>query len=117
MNRNELTPSEELRRELTGKTDFQFQIGNLAVSKRVLHRTEDESFDDFVWDSFARHCICDWGDIDEEARKANDQAIKEGGYLLSEYEHIKYSKLYIFTQIDRSETVVCLPDEFEVTNF
>ena len=113
MNKNELSPSEELRRELTGKTDFQFQIGNLATNKRILDMTKDESFGDFYLDSFARHCICDWGNIDEATRKDNEEAIKEGGSLYSEYEHIKYGTLCVLTESDRSVTFIGLPDDFE----
>ena len=113
MHKHKLTPSEELRQRMTGKTEFQFAIGNLANSERILDIMEkDKTFDDFVWGSFTRHCTCDWGDIDEESRKANNQAIKKGGCLFSEYIHPEYGKLCILTENDRATTVIGLSDEF-----
>lgn len=38
---------------------------------------------DIVHASIARHQIGDWGDVDEEDREANDQALKDGDRILS----------------------------------
>jgi hypothetical protein len=109
--KNELTPSEELRQKMTGKSEFQFPIGNLAIGEHILDTMgSDEKFDDFVWASFARHCTCDWGD-NEELRKVNDQAMKKGGSLISEYKHPEYGTLRILTEKDRSTTVIGGPLE------
>ncbi|NQT48494.1 MAG: hypothetical protein HQ578_05910 [Chloroflexi bacterium] len=50
------------RRELTGKEDFEFEIGVIIeVSDRILDRIDETpEFDGFIWDCFTRHCLCDW---------------------------------------------------------
>jgi len=58
-----------------------------------------------------RHARCDWGDVCEEDRAANDEALAEGYRLLSAYT-VKGEKLWIITEADRSVTTFLLPDEY-----
>jgi len=122
----ELGPSDELRQEATGRTEFEFEIGRLACSESVLDKMEKTkklklerdkslygSFTKCFEDSFARHCLCDWGDVSQEQKDANDQALKAGGQLFSTYTHDGHPAICILTQSDRSETVIGLPEEFE----
>ena len=117
MHKYELTPSEELRQKLTGEREFKFAIGTIATNESILDAMEkDSKFDDYIWASFTRHCTCDWGDINEDSRKTNDQAIINGDCLFSEYKHPEYGKLCILTENDRSTTMIGLPDNFDISN-
>jgi len=100
---------------VTGRTEFKFEIGHIAVSDRVLHMMQDsEGFDDFVWESFARHFICDWGDLPSDEKELNDENLEAGGQLFSQYKHSEYGELGILTEEDRSKTVVGFADEWIV---
>jgi len=108
----------------TGKTDFEFEIGKLLVTEHVLDRKEKTqkllrekdrsvhgSFSSFVWDSFARHCLCDWGDVSQKEKDANNQALKTGGQLFSTYTHAFHPTTCILTEADRSQTAIGLLEE------
>jgi len=113
------------RQELTGRTEFKFEIGKIASSEKLLDqmektkklmlerdKTPEGSFISFVWKSFARHCLRDWGDVSQEDREANNQALKTVGELFSTYNHTEYPTICILTEADRSETAIGLQDDF-----
>lgn len=114
------------RHRHTGKRKFQFEIGRIAVTEAVLDKmegtrkqlvdedkTEAGSFSRFVWASFARHCLCDWGDVFPEEKQNNDRALKVGGQLASVYTHTTHPTICILTEDDRTETTVGLLSDFE----
>ncbi len=115
----------ETRQRLTGKKKFKFEIGKILTSGKVLNKMERTeklmlerdktpggSFISFVWKSFARHCLCDWGDVSQEDRRANNKALKTGVELFSTYNHTEYPAICILTEADRSETAIGLKDDF-----
>ena len=59
-----------------------------------------------------RHASGDWGDVDDEDRRANDRAIQEGTRLLSAYHTTGGIKFWIITEWDRSVTTVLLPEDY-----
>ena len=59
----------------------------------------------------SRHANGDWGDLDDEDKAANDQALKDGDRLLSAYE-TPGGKVWIITEWDRSVTTILLPSEY-----
>ncbi len=59
-----------------------------------------------------RHRRHDWGDVCEEDRKRNDQALKTGERLLSVYKSGGGTKFWIITERDRSVTTVLLPSDY-----
>lgn len=58
-----------------------------------------------------RHSCGDWGDLCEDDKKANDQALKDGDRLLSAYK-FDDQKVYVITEWDRSVTTILFPDEY-----
>lgn len=60
----------------------------------------------------ARHITGDWGDLVDEDREANDQALREGSRLLSAYHLATGVKVWVITEWDRSVTTLLLPDEY-----
>ena len=71
-------------------------------------------------DCLFRHARGDWGNVCAEDKASNDQALTEGGRILSAYP-IDPSKpckgygencLWIITEGDRSVTTFLLPDEY-----
>lgn len=62
--------------------------------------------------ALCRHRDGDWGDVDAQDKRANDQALKHGSRLLSSYRSIDGVKFWIITEADRSSTTVLLPEEY-----
>lgn len=58
-----------------------------------------------------RHKHHDWGDLCAEDRGCNEQALKDGGKIMSEY-RVGASTVWIHTEGDRSVTTILLPEEY-----
>jgi hypothetical protein len=58
-----------------------------------------------------RHRLCDWGDLCQEDREANDRALQNGERILSAYSE-GTTKFYVITERDRSATTILLPEEY-----
>ncbi|MFC1958719.1 hypothetical protein ACFLV6_02250 [Chloroflexota bacterium] len=107
------TASHQRRQEVTGKTGFRFEIGHIACTERVLQMMDgNKIFDDFVWGSFSKHCLCDWGELSVDDKKLSDENLEKDGLLYSEHKHPEYGELGIMTEEDRSRTVIAFVDEF-----
>jgi hypothetical protein len=59
-----------------------------------------------------RHLTGDWGDLDEDDKRANAHALKSGARLFSAYHTSSGTKFYIITEADRSSTCFLLPEEY-----
>ncbi|MEK4983569.1 hypothetical protein [Bacillus sp. FSL K6-6540] len=62
--------------------------------------------------ALTRHHNGDWGDVSEEDSKSNDEALENGGRLLSAYVTAKGDRFWIITEADRSSTTFLLPEEY-----
>ena len=59
-----------------------------------------------------RHLSGDWGDVSEDDKQLNDEAVKYGDRILSSYRAPDGTKFWIITESDRSVTTFLLPDEY-----
>lgn len=59
-----------------------------------------------------RHANCDWGDLDDEDKAANDINVNNGGRLLSAYTMKDSTRIWIITEHDRSVTTILRPEEY-----
>lgn len=59
-----------------------------------------------------KHQYGDWGNVPPEDAEANNQAVKEGGRILSSYKNSHGNTFWIITESDRSVTTFLLPDEY-----
>lgn len=59
-----------------------------------------------------RHLQGDWGDVVEDDKKANDEALYCGGRLVSAYDLPGSDQVWVITEADRSSTTFLLPDEY-----
>ena len=59
-----------------------------------------------------RHVTGDWGDVPEEDRQSNEQALVHGDRLLSSYRIGESLTVWIITEADRSATTLLLPDDY-----
>lgn len=65
----------------------------------------------------ARHMTGDWGNLDDEDKKANDLAIENGMRILSAYQFDhgngqQENRIWVITEADRSATTILLPSEY-----
>lgn len=85
-----------------------FQIGRLAATPAVLEEIPQPE----LMAALKRHMRCDWGNICEADRRANDLALKTGERLLSSYKSGSGTKFWIITEGNRSYTTILLPSEY-----
>lgn len=95
-----------------------FQIGKLLASYQVnADIINTENFSEFCKQSVQRHQIGDWGDMPEEDKISNDDALKNEGRIFSGYnvpETMKAngSKIWIITEWNREATTILYPSEY-----
>lgn len=65
-----------------------------------------------VVSALRRHASGDWGQVDADDRRANDDALRFGARLLSAYTSASGTKFWVITEADRSVTTVLLPDDY-----
>lgn len=73
----------------------------------------------FLHTCFQRHCHFDWGDMDDEDKRANDVGLVSGDRLFSAYvipdtmqERFYDGKIWIITEWDRSATTILFPSDY-----
>ncbi|MFH0796985.1 MAG: hypothetical protein V2A65_08025 [Candidatus Omnitrophota bacterium] len=88
-------------------------MGQIVMTAGVNNLVADnDSFAKFVCQSLRRHCHNDWGELGQEDKTANDQALKDGDRLFSAYKSEGQPKVWIITEADRSATTVLFPEEY-----
>ncbi len=96
----------------------EFPSGQMVCTRGVADLSEeDPEFAKFVQASVTRHFHKDWGDLGQEDKKANDEALKDGERILSAYNDPRFTghgvaSIWIITEGDRSVTTVLFPDEY-----
>ncbi len=85
-----------------------FPLGDIVITanaRQTLHPNEVER-------ALTRHAAGDWGNLCDEDRRENEQALQEGRRLFSAYQADDGSKFWIITEADRSVTTVLLPLDY-----
>jgi hypothetical protein len=65
----------------------------------------------------SRHAAADWGELDEEDRALNEQALIDGSRLLSVYRTSLNVRIWIITEAEdengrRAATTILLPEQY-----
>lgn len=90
-----------------------FETGNLVMTTGIYKlMTKDHDFEMFVWASLVRFLKCDWGTLNEDDIKLNEEGLKNGDRLMGAYEDDHERKIWIITEADRSGTTVLFPSEY-----
>ena len=84
------------------------KLGKLVATPGVLAAVPKRS----IRAAIGRHLRGDWGDVNEDDWKENDNAVKNGERVLSFYRAPDGTKFWIITEWDRSYTTVLLPEEY-----
>lgn len=91
-------------------TGWKFEAGTCVATPAAITALEEagQGFAPLL----ARHLSGDWGSVDAEDQRTNDQAVKHGYRILSAYELSTGVKVWIITEADRSVTTLLLPDDY-----
>ena len=85
-----------------------FELGQVLVTPLAYEELELKD----VISSLVRHAGGDFGDVSEEDKELNEEAVDTGDRILSAYHDRNGVKFWIITEWDRSETTVLLPSEY-----
>lgn len=90
-----------------------WNIGRTVMTRGINEEIlSDKNFSKEVLKAFSRYLKKDWGEMCEEDKQMNDEAIKSGNdRILASYETTK-GNIYIITEHDRSATTILFADEY-----
>ena len=90
------------------RTMAKFPLGRLLITPGASSSLTQND----VLTALHRHLDGDWGDVCDEDRGFNDQALQFGARLLSVYHAEDRTKFWVITEWDRSATTILLPSEY-----
>lgn len=86
-----------------------FTLGKLVATPGAIRKAQEMGSP--ILRLIARHVSGDWGDMTEGDKQANEDALTNGGRILSAYV-VDGVKFWIITEADRSSTTILLPEEY-----
>lgn len=93
---------------MVGTITYKFSLGKTLATREVADSIGSSEIQSFL----SRHHQGDWGDLCDEDRNANEEALKVGSRFLSVYHSKAGEKVYVITEADRSVTIVLFPEEY-----
>jgi hypothetical protein len=87
-----------------------FELGRLVATPGAVRALQEAGQSPAFF--LERHLAGDWGDVDSEDKRANDQALLTGERLLSSYKTLHGARIWVITEADRSSTCCLLPEEY-----
>ena len=87
---------------------MRFRMGRLAITPNA----KDQLLPVEVADALCRHAEGDWGDVCEEDRQSNEEALHTNLRLFSVYHSSKERKFWVITEADRSATTILMPEDY-----
>jgi hypothetical protein len=90
-------------------------LGQIVATPAALEAIEASGQDPAEF--LRRHANKDWGDLDDEDKRLNDEALQDGSRILSAYHTSDGTKLWVITEAEddsgqRAATTVLLPEEY-----
>ncbi|PRB81545.1 DUF6094 domain-containing protein [Pseudomonas sp. MYb185] len=106
------TPATEREPEPDPVPSLLFETGRLVMTRAVSDLVERGVLDPSLY--LRRHIAGDWGELCDEDRQTNQQALRHGDRLLSSYDLSidEEPRLWIITETDRSVTTLLLPSDY-----
>lgn len=84
------------------------ELGKITITANAQRQLNKIS----VLTALERHSKGDWGDLEKDDWKANDEALNNGGRILSSYKDKEDKKFWIITEWDRTVTTILLPEDY-----
>lgn len=93
------------------KVKQKFELGKIVATQGVLAKVSNIE----ISFCLSLHAQGIWGSIEDDSRKLNNLALKNGtDRLFSEYVSVDKTKFWIITDANRSFTTVLLPEEYKI---
>jgi hypothetical protein len=89
-------------------TEQRFPLGRLVATTNAVLAVDPIEMEEAI----NRHVAADWGDLSDEDRALNEEAISGGGRILSAYVSTGLVRFWIITEADRSATTILLPEDY-----
>ena len=90
--------------------ESKFDFGRVVATTTLANYCEKKGFSMLPY--LIRHANGGWGDVCKEDWKSNDEALKNGLRLLSEYKLPDDRRIWIITEWDRSATTLLFPEDY-----
>lgn len=88
-----------------------FDLGTLVATPGALGALDDEGVTAIAYVNM--HLNGQWGDLADDDKKANDDAVKHGDRILSAYVLPRTkARIWLITEQDRSHTTILLPSDY-----
>jgi hypothetical protein len=92
-----------------------FRPGRVLATPEALEALEQAG--QTVWELLAQHLQGQWGELSEEDRRLNDEAVKDGSRILSAYALKTGEKVWLITEAtddngNRAATTILTPEEY-----
>lgn len=88
-----------------------FPLGQVVATPDALAALDEA--DESAMPLLSRHQSGDWGDLCEEDRQLNEEAVKACSRILSSYVlKATGQKVWIISEADRSSTTILLPENY-----
>lgn len=87
-----------------------FRLGRCVATPGALEDLEES--ENTAEELLRRHQTGDWGDLGQEDKATNEDALKTGGRIFSAYILSTGVKIWLITEWDRSATTILLPSEY-----
>ena len=84
-----------------------FDLGQVVTTRTISETLGFET----VMGLLARHHSCDWGDLSEDDKALNEEALKGKDRIFSAYK-VGDERVYVITEWDRSVTTVLYSNEY-----
>jgi hypothetical protein len=101
-------PGEEVA--VLASTSPRFSLGRVVATPGALAALEGNGQSGAYY--LARHVRGDFGDLCEDDKRANVEALREGLRLLSAYRLSDGTRIWVISEADRSVTTLLLPEEY-----
>jgi hypothetical protein len=93
----------------------QLNLGQIVATPAALAAIEGSNQNPA--DFLRRHASKDWGDVADEDKRLNDEAVQDGSRILSAYHTSNGTKLWIITEAEddqgnRAATTILLPEQY-----
>lgn len=103
----------QVQRAMSSKKGLPLELGMTSFTIGIQSLCRKHSVDPSVVcnELLNKHREGDWGKLDDEDKEVNDDALREGGRVLSVYS-LFGEDVYVITEWDRSRTTVLLTEEY-----
>ena len=87
-----------------------FELGQVVATPGAIEAMKEHGTS--ATELLNRHLSGDWGDVPDEDKQANEDAVLHGDRILSSYALDGDVKVWVITERDRSSTCILLPEEY-----